>query len=403
MSALKRTIHAVFNDRKAQIVTLASLAIALGILLLQTYGKAYRPAGYDFSSYLLSAVALLSGHDPYHTASSFPFIYPLFLPFVLIPLTFLPYWFSVLLWFFLNVFSLALSVRILVDSAYLTDEGGVNQGLYVPLALLFFIFFSVIQNNLLNGQVNFIVLLFCLLFFEKYLAGQKILAALFLAIAVSLKLMPVVLCAYLVVRKDYRSVLLSLGMTLLLCFSPALVLGWKTMSFFGEYLNSFVLHQVAGNASAMDGSIYFSLSGFFAHVLPWTDHIPGHNLIFACVVMAIVLVPDICRRNRGLGERESWLISMYLLAIPLLSPVSEKHHLAFIFPAICLCVLTLVPRRKEFAFRKAVALLSVMGLYLTSRLYPEGPFIFFSIMVLLICTTTSLFVGNECELESADA
>ena len=60
------------------------------VLLFQAFRMAYRDEGYDFTSYLLVARALRDGGNPYQVAMPFPYLYPLFLAFALMPLTFVP-------------------------------------------------------------------------------------------------------------------------------------------------------------------------------------------------------------------------------------------------------------------------------------------------------------------------
>ena len=91
------------NYRKGIVV----LTIVVGtILLIQTFHKAYRVQGYDFTSYLLSAEALLQQKNPYTLDTVFPYIYPLFLAFTLIPLSVIPYGAANLIWFVLNASAL---------------------------------------------------------------------------------------------------------------------------------------------------------------------------------------------------------------------------------------------------------------------------------------------------------
>ena len=59
--------------------------------------------------------------------------------------------------------------------------------------------------------------------------------------------------------------------------------------------------------------------------------------IAAAIVVAVLLVVDRGRPvARPASPREAAVVSLYLLAIPLLSPLSEVHHLAFAFPAVVL-------------------------------------------------------------------
>src|SRR5262245_3076639 len=102
------------NIRRILLILVAVISVVLCVHMLL---KAHRPQGYDFSSYLLSADALLQGKNPYQTESIFPYLYPLFLCFFLIPFLTLPYWLSSFLWFFINLLSLIYAARILIITA----------------------------------------------------------------------------------------------------------------------------------------------------------------------------------------------------------------------------------------------------------------------------------------------
>lgn len=150
--------------------------LILLIYLIQMFGMSFRANGNDFSSYLISSEAILTGTDLYDTGSPFPFNYPLFLYVALILLTILPYWLSNLLWFAMNVAALYASFSILFK-LYLRSLS------FKEIAALFVIPFiiltNVIQNNVPNGQVNFIVLLLCVLFLKYCVQSKRLLASIF--------------------------------------------------------------------------------------------------------------------------------------------------------------------------------------------------------------------------------
>lgn len=98
------------------------LGMVLVILLVQTMHKAYRTVAYDFTSYLLSSEALFEGKNPYVTGTLFPYIYTLFLAFVLTPMTVLPYWLANLCWFTVSGTGLLLSFLVIAQEA----DGSIN-------------------------------------------------------------------------------------------------------------------------------------------------------------------------------------------------------------------------------------------------------------------------------------
>ena len=380
----------LFNYKKAGNFALIVLGLIILVFLVQTYGKAYREYGYDFSSYLLSAKALVHGQNPYLTETVFPYIYPLFLAFVLIPFTFIPYWLAVLGWFALNAFCLGATAVLTVSLARERLNTAWGRNLLVPLTALFIAFVSVIQNNFLNGQVNFVVIFLCLLFLKKYLAGKRIAASFFLAMAISVKLVPLVLLFFLLLRGDFKSILLTFAFTILCCLLPVVFLGNQLFFLYHDYLTSFVFGAFQATHSPGEGKIYFSFHEFCIRLVPGLDQ----NLWWRVVSLSAVIGPFACldlwsRRKKAKGL-ETWVLSFYLLVILLITPVSEKHHLAFVFPAVILVSLRFLFEKARLNYRNMLLLLLFFGLYFCARIDPGGPFYFFSILLLGIMTALPL-------------
>jgi hypothetical protein len=82
--------HSLFDKPVVQRTLILLAALLLVLLAFQSFHMAAQGISNDFSSYLLSARALVDGSDPYHTGSPFPYIFPLSLAFLLIPFTWLP-------------------------------------------------------------------------------------------------------------------------------------------------------------------------------------------------------------------------------------------------------------------------------------------------------------------------
>src|SRR5690606_38645342 len=139
-----------------------TLLVFIGLVtiffLIQTYGKAYRDYGYDFTSYLLSSKAFYSGLNPYQTETPFPFIYPLFLCLVLQPLIILPYWLAVFLWFIGSFFAIFFSAFMFLRMLRPTIS---EKSIIVIFGCLYLLLFPIISNNYLNGQINFFIVLLC--------------------------------------------------------------------------------------------------------------------------------------------------------------------------------------------------------------------------------------------------
>jgi alpha-1,2-mannosyltransferase len=300
------------------------IAAAVGVfLLVQMFGKAYKEQGNDFTSYLFSASALIHGQNPYATGSMFPYVYPLFLCVVLLPFALVPYWLANLLWFLIGVSAAVASTVIMLR--YVAP--GVQQKTLLTFSLLtLLILFGVTQNNLLNGQVNFVVIL-CSVFFYHFLQeGKRSVASFFLACAIALKMTPLIFLFYLLVRGEYRAIGSVVLLTAIFVLAvPMAFAGSATFDFYTLYLHSFLFATVSSTGVHPGG---FSLGGIAQQVFGLAGHV-GLTL----GVLVIVLVPVAYLQLKGRGNRvvESLAFLLYLTGMLLVTPISETHHLAALF------------------------------------------------------------------------
>lgn len=300
-------------------------------LLIQTYGKAYRDYGYDFTSYLLSSKAFYSGLNPYQTETRFPFIYPLFLCLLLQPLIILPYWLAVFLWFIGSFLAIFFSAFIFLR---MLRPAIPKKSIYVVFASLYLLLFPIISNNYLNGQINFYIVLLCVLFLKLYLKGRKLYAGWALAAAVSIKLTPLIFFIFLVIRRDISSIFIITGQIIILSFIlPFLFLGSKTIEFYDYYLQTFLLPKLSGEV-VYKQSVSFALMSIPKHV---GLYIPKLFSFIAAVLIVIGTILYLEVKNKriiGNDFNQLSLFSLYMLSMLLISPMSETHHMIHIFPAL---------------------------------------------------------------------
>jgi hypothetical protein len=398
--------------RRVQRLTVAVIVGILVVLLAQTFRQAYRVDGYDLTSYLLSAKALWQGDNPYTIATPYGYIYPLFLAFLLIPLTLVPYWLANLLWFGMSVSCLFAVCQMLLKMA---DEGTVpvlasgrrrlspgtfnqaSDGRYLlPAAVVFAVMFSPIQNNLLNGQVNLIVLFCCTMFLRSYVREKKVTSAAWLSAAIAIKLVPAILVVFLLVRKQFRVLLWTALFAILFCLLPTIVAGTNAFAFYRDYWDSFFLPSLLGHAPKGSPStcaqflsvskipIFFGLHRTLQYFLPAAGSAGWVRAIAQSVSLLAVLAVDLAGRRARPLHRDTWAFSGYLLGCLLLSPVSEIHHLVFAVPAVCLVgARTFFDRRWTTKTVLAFTGGFVLCFDVAAGLYDKMPFFFLSLAILL--------------------
>jgi alpha-1,2-mannosyltransferase len=316
----------------------AAAVVATVILGVQTWHKAFRVDGNDLTSYLLAARALWDGQSPYGLDTPFPYLYPLFLAFAILPFASLPYGAAVIGWFGASVAALGLILR---------EWSSRNE---LAIAATALVTFNVIQNNLLNGQVNFFVVLCCVMAVAAatnpaeaglHAVRRGTAAGVWLGAGIALKLMPVVLLMYLLVRRQFRAIATAIVVAVVLALAPALLMigsesgtasGFSRIAdVYSRYAREFLLPMITSPAA--DAGLAFSIASVVQRVSGvgpalWLE------VLCATVVLGAVAVLDVARwRRRG---DDLAAAAAYLAAIILISPKSETHHLAFAIPAVAL-------------------------------------------------------------------
>lgn len=240
------SLAAFLGSRVARAGSVAVWGVSVLVLGLGALHKARRAHGNDLTLYLAAAEGLIAGRHPYGVGAIFPYNYPLFLAAVLAPLTAVPRDVATVMWFLVSVASLLVATRVTVG---LAREGGIVRPgvpLTVPLVALWFLLFDPIQSNLLNGQVNFQVLLLCMLclrFFVRRGGRGTMGSAGSLATAIAVKVNPALLLGFLGVRQQWAVIVLCLGLTAVFVLAPLVLLGqgWGP---YGAYLHAFLLARV---------------------------------------------------------------------------------------------------------------------------------------------------------------
>jgi Glycosyltransferase family 87 len=308
------------------------LALVVLLLAVQTWRKAYRPDGNDLTSYLAASVALLEGTNPYEVATPFPYIYPLFSALVLIPLALVPYSAAVLLWFVISVAALG---WVLAWAAGREDPDGRARDTVPVAGIVLILLAEIVQNNLLNGQVNFMVLAFCI---AAIRAGSNAFASAgWWGAAIATKILPLGVAPWWLLRGRILVVLGAVAIAIVLALAPTLIAGAPAVEWTIGYLRGFIGPSLQAGAEA--DTLQFSLYWLVSHIAPALSWLP---LACALVVIGGTALADARRRS---PNDDHLAFAMYLAAIPLASPKSETHHLAFVLPAAYICALRVLRNR----------------------------------------------------------
>jgi alpha-1,2-mannosyltransferase len=358
----------------------ATVALALLVILFayQTWRKAHRPDGYDLTSYLLAARALTSGTNPYEVPTPFPYIYPLFPLVAVIPLSLVPYGAAVLIWFALSAAALAWVLRWV--SRREAAAGGARDA--IPIAVIVVLLLtSVVQNNFLNGQINFLVLACCIAAAAGGVGQAGARAIAWWAVAIATKILPVGLAPWWIVRRRPVVVAGALVLAALLAMSPALVAGPAAIGWTADYARAFLGGSL--ETGAPDDALRFSLFGMTTMIVPGVPWLP---VVCGLIVLGAATAIDL---RGGARPDDHVAYVLYLAAIPLASPKSEVHHLAFTIPAAYVCALRVLRYRVGHGDWRRRAAIASAALFAVASLFDAGRSVLMFGSQVLLCASVA--------------
>jgi hypothetical protein len=205
----------------------------------------------DFNVYFFAAQEVLAGRTPYANSLGewTPYLYPPLLAELLAPFTLLPLGVVAYLWFLLNAFSLMVALR-LSERLIFAERKAASNDLQMdekarreqatkgrktelfnfpakPETLLsvatLVIFLRFVLDNFDYGQVNLLVTALAVAHVYCWAKGRKGLSALVLALAVAIKITPILLLAFHIAKLRLKYSLACLGLTaaiMLISFAP---------------------------------------------------------------------------------------------------------------------------------------------------------------------------------------
>ncbi len=296
------------NPGKITIIAL----IVLSIFSLRTINQVLRSNLQDFTYYTGAADNLLSGKDPYF---SYPTqVYPPASLYLFIPFSLLPPQLSRTLWTSLSLISLFFALKIF----------SVNLYKKIPLAHIVLIFLASLQTfpvkyALAQGQINFLVFLCFALVFHFLSRKKDFLSGLFLAIAVSLKVNPLLLLPYFLLTKKTK--------LLPAFFISLLLLNLSIQLLFPIPLNNSFLRSVINMSTNYSGYYYnTSIAAVSIRLFDQSTAIL-FNLGLTSVIWLITFFATRLTKHGLLPY------SIFLVAILLTSPITWQHYLFWSIPA----------------------------------------------------------------------
>ena len=309
-------------------------ATALSFLLLM-YARMRRPDGNDLTVYLRSAEALIHGGDPYRLdvpQGHGP--YPLTIDTLAIPLTWVPQWLAQAIWFGVNVAGL-LGALLVLERLWRAAEparrGDGKASYPVRLAAVVLALLVPLQSHLTRGQVNLVALGLCTLFLRAQLSGRPVSSGLWLGGAIALKLTPLVFTVGLARERKYRALIAAASSTVLCAVGLPTLVSSHVVAIYWNSWTQTLGREVTGPVSFSPWS-RFTLAAVLVRTWPGLVAVPGLRYLVALIVLAFLYWVH----GRVAGDARGQLLAfaLALVAIPLVTPKSENHHLAILVGAL---------------------------------------------------------------------
>jgi len=357
----------MINKQHKNATLLISLFILISILfIINNINRSWAGIRVDFPSFYYAANLAFSGLSPYNKAiweavnlmllpnqDLYSFLH---IPFSLVlfyPLSLVGLQVSQSILFILNIAATFLLIYLLfikILRKSILDP-------YVTIGGIFILLFPPVRETISNGQVNMIVIVLICTFWWAIKENKSSLAvSLPLAVSILLKVYPGIFLLYLLTKKNFKSILITVGIIVLFSLVAFLVFpteiwtdwystigrvkyggvfakripSWKVGN---QSLNGFITRFFMGARNRDIASI-----SDYILPLPWkTKWIASGALGYlSCGFLLLIWMFFALRKKVDASNetRSNLEISMLLLTMYLVAPISWDHHLVFILPSI---------------------------------------------------------------------
>jgi alpha-1,2-mannosyltransferase len=344
----------------------AVLAAAAALWLAFLWHALRSPVGqYDFSSFYAAALALR--HDPHadiyaaavlarsgaaahvQVQPPLPYTYPPLLAMLFTPLTLVPFRVAARLWLLANAglwlaatAILAVELRVWLRRAPIARDdagrapatsraGGIDDLTLVALAASAAVClpFAPAQQTVLTGQIDLLVLLPLALIPALTRGGHERWAGGAVALAAMLKLTPVILVGYLLLRRRWEAALAAVAALATLALASLAVVGPRV--FFAAFPEAL---RVGGHDTGLgqNEALFAPLVGAIAAAGPGAAA-AARDAEYALLLALAVAIGVVLWRARPGPSAETPTYAVGLSALLLLAPTAWVHHYVWVLPA----------------------------------------------------------------------
>lgn len=380
---LVKAIKFEFNRLKLPVAI-----IVIGFLLIFGCYTTWRThnSSTDFDTYYYAAKDALEDSSVYteHEGVS-PYIYPPFFACLIAPLAFFSMEVASAIWYILNLgfffFSAILCFRLLFNKKNIKKI--LNSFPFAPKVLSLAVIIGLFLDNISMLQVNILVLLLVLSGLYCFNKRKAFLAGLFLAMAISIKVIPVLFLFYFIIKKKIKiSIFIILWLLIFSLVVPALYMGpsdaWHSLLSWNEsmLMKSMSADQNFDTIMTLFNPENQSVSAFSfrwlvkndfgilglkrgAHEYPvflinWTLSLPKESAFFVSKIIVLLILSITflwCLRkkeNSSAGQNKEY--ALIFLASLIATPILKTQQMVLLIFPILLLLTQLEYRGKNYRF-----------------------------------------------------
>lgn len=326
-----------YLPERIQYSLLVILLLLLGIYFLWQVIPSIDGGMYDFNLYVRVGEELRAGGSPYKLqpieGQSNHIWYPLIFVIVFAPLTLIPVSAANYLWFLFSLVCL-IAGSILTYELVRKEGEKVGTGKFVLLLIITFLFYPVWTNAKL-GQTNsiFYFLVMASLLLIKF--NRPIIAGALIAIAATIKFIPLIILFYALTRRQYIFVIIGTGVFILFQIVPAFWYPEIVTDYWQRVVPLASSHAPTGNISLVNLSqtILGLERGFLLGIV-------------TSLSIVAVLVPIVLGLNKPYMELHQ--ISLLIIATAIVGPLVEIHHLVWLILPLWFSLTQLIRQRRWY-------------------------------------------------------
>jgi hypothetical protein len=282
--------------------------------------------------------------------------------FLFIPFSFFPFKTSAIIFILFSLMSFIFSIYLL-SMLLIRDR---TMAILVPsLITLYIPVCCTCIDNILVGQMGFLLALFLILCYYYSEKGKPWLSGFFLALAVLLKSHPLMMLFYFLGRRDFKTVISCVATLAISCVAAGFHWGFYRYAQLQDNLN-YLLQTVYYAGYTRDPAKHFqadSLIGMINAASGYTlslDQLKTINLIIIVIFAAYIVRISISRRLRG-EYAGITAYSICLISSMICAPFTwPQHHITMFIPFIAFLALFL---HEDYGGKIGGALYPILLLY----------------------------------------